>query len=168
MISFNGLERMMLLDWLNYALLGLLAIALLTAAFTDMRRRQIDNWLNAAIALTAPLYWLAAGLAPWPDIAIQVGFALAVSAVLIGLWHFRLIGGGDIKLLGALALWIAPASYLTLLIVMALTGGLLTIGIAAFHVMARRKGRPIIPYGIAIAVGGLWVLGVEHLPAGVV
>lgn len=158
----------MLLEWLNYALLGLLAIALLTAAFTDMRRRQIDNWLNASIALTAPLYWLVAGMALWPDIALQIGFAFVVSAVLIGLWHFRLIGGGDIKLLGALALWIAPASYLTLLIIMALTGGVLTILIASLHIMARRKGRPAIPYGIAIAIGGLWVLGADHLPAGIV
>lgn len=39
-----------------YGLVGLLAIALLYAAFTDIRRRQIDNWLNAAIALLAPVY----------------------------------------------------------------------------------------------------------------
>lgn len=155
-------------EWLYYGLLGLLAIALLTAAFTDMRRRQIDNWLNAAVALTAPLYWWAAGLALWPDIAVQFGFAVAVAAVLIGLWSLGWIGGGDIKLLGALALWIAPASYLTLIIVMALTGGLLTLFMACFHIAARRKGRPVIPYGIAIAVGGLWVLSTNHLPAGII
>lgn len=155
-------------DWLYYGLLALLAIALLTAAFTDMRRRQIDNWLNAAVALTAPLYWWAADYALWPDMALQFGFAVAVAAVLIGLWSLRLIGGGDIKLLAALALWIAPASYLTLLIVMALAGGLLTVLIAAFHIAARRKGRPVIPYGVAIAIGGLWVLSLDHLPTHVI
>ncbi len=36
-----------------YGLAGVLAIALLIAAFTDLRRRQIDNWLNAAIAALA-------------------------------------------------------------------------------------------------------------------
>ena len=36
-----------------YGLVGALAIALLVAAFTDIRRRQIDNWLNAAVALGA-------------------------------------------------------------------------------------------------------------------
>ena len=155
-------------EWLYYGLLGMLAIALVTAAFTDMRRRQIDNWLNAAVALTAPLYWWAAGFTLWPEVASQFGFAIAVSAVLIGLWSLRLIGGGDIKLLGALALWLSPGTYLTLIIIMALTGGILTIVIASFHVARRGKGKPAIPYGVAIAVGGLWVLGTAHLPAGLV
>lgn len=155
-------------DWLYYGLLALLAIALLTAAFTDLRRRQIDNWLNAAIALNAPLYWWAADYSLWPDVAMQFGFAVAISAVLIGMWSLRLIGGGDIKLLAALALWLSPSSYLTLIIVMALAGGLLTVLTAGFHVATRRKGRPVIPYGVAIAVGGLWVLGIQHLPAGIV
>lgn len=155
-------------EWLYYGLLGLLAIALLTAAFTDIRRRQIDNWLNAWVAATAPLFWWSAGLALWPEIALQIGFAVAVAAVLIGMWSLRWIGGGDIKLLAALALWIAPTPYFTLLIVMALTGGILTMVVAGFHVAAKRAGRPKIPYGIAIAVGGLWVLGFHHLPNGFV
>ena len=155
-------------EWLSYGLLGMLAIALLTAAFTDLRRRQIDNWLNAAVALTAPLYWWAAGFTLWPEMALQFGFAIAVSAVLIGLWSLRLIGGGDIKLLGALALWLTPETYLTLIIIMGLTGGILTVLIASFHVARRRKGKPAIPYGVAIAAGGLWVLSTQHLPPGIV
>lgn len=155
-------------DMLYYGLLALLAIALLTAALTDMRRRQIDNWLNAAVALTAPLYWWAADMAVWPDVAIQVGFAVGVAIVLIGLWSAKLIGGGDIKLLAALALWIEPAPYLTLVIVMGLVGGLLTVLIASYHVARRRKGKPAIPYGVAIACGGWWVLAVNNLPAGMV
>ncbi|TCD06218.1 peptidase [Erythrobacteraceae bacterium CFH 75059] len=148
-------------DALYYGLLGMLAIALLAAAFTDLRERRIGNRLNAAVALGAPVYWWAAGFSLWPEVALQIGFAVLVAAVLIGLWSLKFIGGGDIKLLGALALWITPWSYGTLLIVMALVGGLLTILIAAFHVAARRKGRPVIPYGVAIAAGGLWVLGID-------
>jgi prepilin peptidase CpaA len=41
---------------LSYGLLGALAIALLIAAVTDIRRREIDNWLNGVIALGAPLF----------------------------------------------------------------------------------------------------------------
>ena len=47
---------------ISYALLAGLATALLLAALTDLRRREIDNGLNGAIALAAPLYWLASGL----------------------------------------------------------------------------------------------------------
>ena len=61
----------MLEDYLHYGLLVTLAIALLMAAFTDLRRRQIDNWLNAGIALAAPLYWWASGLSLWPGVGIQ-------------------------------------------------------------------------------------------------
>jgi prepilin peptidase CpaA len=56
----------------QYVLLAALAIALVVAAVTDIRRRQIDNWLNAAIALTAPLYWWASDLGLWPGVAWQV------------------------------------------------------------------------------------------------
>ena len=74
----------MLDDPFRYGLLAALAIALLVAAFTDLRSRQIDNWLNAAIALGAPLFWWASGLSLWPDVALQLGVALATFAVLAG------------------------------------------------------------------------------------
>ena len=52
----------MLTTTIHYGLLITLAIALVVAAFTDIRRRQIDNWLTGAIALGAPLLWWASGL----------------------------------------------------------------------------------------------------------
>lgn len=148
-----------MIEPLHYGLLTALAIALLVAAFTDIRRRQIDNWLNAGVALAAPLFWYSSGLSLWPGVAMQVGFALLVTAALIGLYALRTIGGGDVKLLVALSLWIAPASYLGLLVVMALSGGLLTVLLAAWHIARRNKGRMVIPYGVAIACGGLWTIG---------
>ena len=147
---------------LYYGLLGLLAIALLFAAFTDMRHRRIDNWLNAAIALVAPLFWWAGGMSLYPDIALQIGFFLVVFAILLGCWTLRLIGGGDIKLLAALALWISPQPFLRLLVVMALAGGVIAVLHGAWHVIRRKKHRPVVPYGVAIAIGGLWVIGIDH------
>ena len=154
----------MLGDYVQYGLLIALAIALVFAAFTDLKRRQIDNWLNAAIALTAPVYWIAAGLSVWPDMAIQLGVALAAFAVLAGLFALRMMGGGDVKLLTAVALWIEPVIFLQLLLIMALAGGLLTIGFGAWHIMRRQRDRIAVPYGVAIAIGGLWVLGTHYLP----
>lgn len=148
----------------HYGLLIALAIALLYAAATDIHRRQIDNWLTAGVALAAPLYWWASGLALWPGVAIQLGVALAVFAVLAGLFALRMMGGGDVKLLSALALWIVPANFLKLVIVMALVGGVLTLLFGAWHIMRRQRDRIAIPYGVAIAFGGLWVLGTNYLP----
>ena len=66
-------------------MLAALATSLVVAAFTDIRRRQIDNWLNAAIALTAPLFWLAAGLS-LPEIGSQIALAAGTFVVLAGLF----------------------------------------------------------------------------------
>lgn len=149
----------------HYFLLGALACALIYAAFTDLRRRQIDNWLNAAIALGAPLFWWSSGLSPWPGVAIQLAIALAAFIVLAGLFALRAMGGGDVKLLTALALWIEPEWFLRLLLVMALVGGVLTIVFGAWHVTRRQTGKLAIPYGVAIAIAALWVLGSHYLPA---
>lgn len=155
----------MLDDPFKYGLLIALAIALLFAAFTDLRSRHIANWLNAGIALAAPLFWWASGLSLWPDVAIQLAVAAGTFAVLAGLFALGAMGGGDVKLLGALALWIAPWSFLNLLIVMSLVGGLLTILFAAWHVARRQRGKLAIPYGVAIAMAGLWTLSTTYVPA---
>ena len=155
----------MLGDYIHYGLLAGLAIALLVAAFTDIRRRQIDNWLNAGIALAAPLFWWSSGLQLWPDVAIQLGVALAAFVILAGMFALRMMGGGDVKLLVALALWIKPEWFLQLVIMMALVGGVLTIVMAGWHLMRRQQHKLAIPYGVAISIAGLWVLGVHYLPA---
>jgi prepilin peptidase CpaA len=148
----------------RYLLLGCLAIALLVAAFTDIRRRQIDNWLNGAIAATAPLYWWACGMALWPDVAWQLGVAAATFAFLAVLFAIRAMGGGDVKLLTALALWIEPTWFVRLLIGMALIGGLLTLALGAWHVLRRRKDKLAIPYGVAISAAGIWVIAAQFVP----
>ncbi|TNE34587.1 MAG: peptidase [Alphaproteobacteria bacterium] len=154
----------MLSDYLHYGLLLGLAIALLVAAFTDIRRRQIDNWLNLGIVLAAPAFWWASGLTLWPGVALQLGVAFIAFVVLAALFALKMMGGGDVKLLTALALWIPPMLFVQLLIVMALVGGLLTIVVGAWHIMRRQRDRIAIPYGVAIAFGGLWVLGTHLLP----
>lgn len=141
-----------------YGLVGALAIALLVAAFTDIRRRQIDNWLNAAIALAAPAYWWASGLSLWPGMAMQVGVALLAFVLLAGLFALKLMGGGDVKLLAALALWLPPMSFVKLLVIMSLLGGALTIVVAAWHYAVTRRRDAKIPYGVAIASAGLITL----------
>ena len=155
----------MLDDPFKYGLLAMLAIALLVAAFTDLRSRHIGNWLNGGIALAAPLFWWANDLALWPDVALQLGVALGTFAVLAALFALKAMGGGDVKLLTALALWIEPMLFLKLVIVMALVGGALTVVFGVWHIMRKRREKLAIPYGVAIAVAGLWVLGTSYLPS---
>jgi prepilin peptidase CpaA len=143
---------------LVYGLVGALAIALLVAAFTDIRRRQIDNWLNAAVAAGAPLFWWATGLSLWPGVALQLAVAVVTFLVLAGLFALRAMGGGDVKLLTALALWMPALLFLKLLVIMAIAGGVLTMAFSMWHITRRRKDQLKIPYGIAIASAGLWII----------
>jgi prepilin peptidase CpaA len=148
-----------------YGLLAALAIALLFAAFTDLRSRVIENWLTIGMAAAAPLFWWASGLALWPDVAAQVALGVTVFAILAGLVALGAMGGGDVKLLTALAFWLPWQPFLKLLVLMALIGGLLTIVVAAWHRMSRRPGKVQVPYGVAIALAGLWVIGATYAPA---
>lgn len=154
----------MLTMYVHYGLLIALAIALLVAAFTDIRSRQISNKLNLAIVVLAPVFWWSSGLALWPDVAMQIGVAAAAFAVLAGMFALGMMGGGDVKLLTALALWIEPNAFVQLIIIMALAGGVLTIVMGAWHFLNQQKERLAIPYGVAIAFGGLWVLAVNYMP----
>lgn len=150
---------------LQYVLLGGLAIALLFAAVTDIRRREIDNWLNAGIALAAPLFWWACDLPLWPGVAWQVGLAAITFAVLLGMFALGAMGGGDVKLLTALALWFTPLVFLRMVIIMSLIGGVLTLALWLHHAARQRKDRLAVPYGVAISAAGLWALASKYAPS---
>ena len=150
---------------ISLGLMVLLGVLMVAAAISDLRSRTISNELNAAIALLAIPFWIASGLAAWPDVPIQFGAAFAVFLVFAGLFAIGAMGGGDVKLLAALALWIRPDWFLQLIVIMALLGGLLTIVFGAWHIARRRRDKIAIPYGIAISAAGLWVLASQYLPA---
>jgi prepilin peptidase CpaA len=115
------------------------------------------------VASLAPLYWLSIALPFWPQAAGQIGVAVAVFAVLAGGFYAGMMGGGDVKLAAAIALWFPPVTTLRFLVVMSLAGGVLTLGLLVSHKLRRNAGRPKIPYGVAIACGGLVILAQRYL-----
>lgn len=145
------------------ALLCVLGALLIVAAITDLRSRIISNRLNLIIAALAPVWWIACGLPLWPGVAAQLLVGLIVFALFAALFAAGMMGGGDVKLLGALALWLPWQALLSLLVLMAVLGGLVTIVTVADHKLRKKQGQPEIPYGVAIAVAGLWVIGERYL-----
>jgi prepilin peptidase CpaA len=107
----------------------------------------------------------------WPDMVWQLVFALGVCAVLIGIafigykLNVLILGGGDIKLLGALSLWLAPFSYVQMLMIMSLFGGAMAVAFIIRRVVLKPKTPGRLPYGVAIAFGALFVLAPKILPA---
>ncbi|WP_293704397.1 A24 family peptidase [Sphingopyxis sp. UBA6723] len=142
------------------AVLGLLMIA---AAISDLRSRTISNELNAAMALLAIPFWVATGLSLWPDIPIQFGAAFAVFLVFAGLFAIGAMGGGDVKMIGAVMLWVPLPLFLPMLTVMAVGGGILS-AVMLVRMKMRPSDKPVeVPYGVAIAAAGLWALHQQYL-----
>lgn len=131
---------------------------LVWAGIEDVRRREIANWKNAAVALLAPAWWWATGVSLWPGVPVQIGVALVVFAAFCAAFHAGWMGGGDVKLIGALALWLPVQPLLDMLMVMAIAGGAITLAMMVEHGLRRTEAALEIPYGVAIAVAGLLTL----------
>ena len=143
----------------TWILIAILAAALAVAALGDWRSRTIPNRLNAAIALLAIPFWWASGLSLWPDVALQVAVAGAVFVLFALAFYMGAMGGGDVKLVAALALWLPAMAVFKLLVIMSIAGGVLTLAMMIPRRLARTAGQPQIPYGIAIAFAGFWLIG---------
>jgi prepilin peptidase CpaA len=154
-------------DVLNWLCLVALAALMVAVAVGDWRRFTISNRLNLAVAALALPYWLTAGVPLWPLLGWQVLLAAAAFGVFALAFRAGAMGGGDVKLFAALALWFPTIDYLRLVLVVTVLGGALTLALLIAHKRAGKPGRPEIPYGIAIALGTLAAIGepiVNHFP----
>ena len=144
---------------LAYALLGGLAIGLLISIYTDIRYRLIFNKVTLPIALAAPLYWYATD-----DISLSaIGIHLLTAALAFGffaIWFaLGMMGGGDVKLFAALALWFPWNTVILMVLYASILGAVVTIVFLAIHKLRQGVGRAQIPYGVAISLTGLWMVG---------
>jgi len=159
-------------DLVALATIGLLGLA----ALSDLATRTIPDQACIALALLGLGARLYAGLAA---LAVSAGVAAGMFAVLV-LVHARgALGGGDVKLICAMALGLAPAQTYRFLVATVLAGGLLgvlylVLRLAPPPARCKRRASPIhriitaerwrirrkgsLPYGIAIACGGAWVM----------
>ncbi|MGL5838059.1 MAG: A24 family peptidase [Sphingorhabdus sp.] len=144
-----------------YALLGGLAIALLISIHSDIRHRLIYNKVTAAIALAAPLYWLATGNFTWPAIGYYLAGGLIAFLFFALFFRFGMMGGGDVKLFAAVVLWLAPIPAFRFIFHASLLGAFVTIVFFAIHKMRKSDGKVRVPYGVAISLAGLFSVGEE-------
>lgn len=145
-------------------LFGLAILVGLAASFTDLRTRQIPNWIPVA-ALAGGLAGNAV-LSGWPGF----GSALAGAALGFGVFYLRYwllgLGGGDVKLMagfGAILGW----QHVWLAIVLSgALGGLLALAALVYWNMREPAGgawRRAIPYAPAISLGSFLAL-IDRLP----
>ncbi len=129
----------------------ILAALLVAAAAQDVVQRRISNWLCLGVIIAA----VAAAIAVGPTWALwQNGLVFLILLGLgTGLFAVGWLGGGDVKLLAALGLWVNLAAALPLVAIILISGGvlaLLSILVRGGKGIRKSKG---IPYGVAVAVG---------------
>jgi prepilin peptidase CpaA len=141
-----------------------LAALLVWAAIVDLRTRTIPDWLNIAIAAMAPLYWWASGIPFYPDAVERLCGAYLIFVVFFGMFSLGGMGGGDVKMGTAIAMWLPPLATLQFFVITSLAGGFVSVAAWFYHHKLRRhEGKTEVPYGVAIAAGGLWLLAQRFL-----
>ena len=153
----------------NIALLGF-AFLMLCAVWYDVRSFTIPNWVPGAMivgwVLAAPFLGLG-----WMDAGLSLLAGIGVLVLGVALWAPGWVGGGDVKLLAAGALWFGWPDAVAFVLIAVAAGGVLAVILLVLrqltHMMpitsdrldgtALAQGAPV-PYAIAIAAGALLVL----------
>jgi prepilin peptidase CpaA len=146
------------------------ALLLLLAAWQDLRTLQIADTVSlgivGAFAVWAFSGWLLGTLSVT---AVGLALACATAVFVAGAAAFAAgaLGGGDVKLLAAASLFAGLGPFSDFLLVTALVGGGLGVAVLAGAPISplapaadatlRTRLRCGLPYGPAIAAGGLWV-----------
>ena len=163
------------MNWMAPTAHSLEIALLLYVAMTDVATRLIQNETCLALALLG----IASQFAGPTHIAESLVAATILFLLLLVVYQRGAIGGGDVKLLVALAIGLPFAGVMQLLTVTALAGGVLAI----WHLLMRRLPPPRpapsgssflrrvtaverwrhlrrapLPYGVAIACGGIWTV----------
>jgi prepilin peptidase CpaA len=148
----------------THILAAILAALLVWAAIVDLKTRTIPDWLNIVVAAMAPLFWWASGIPFYPDAVERICAAYLIFVLFFGMFSLGGMGGGDVKLGTAIALWFAPLATLQFFVITSLTGGFVSVAAWFHHHKIRRsEGKTEVPYGVAIALGGLWLLAQRFL-----
>src|SRR5713226_4996099 len=167
------LSGMHLMNWIVPTALCLEILLLVYVAMIDIATRLIRNEICLALALLG----IAGQFASPMQVAESLIAATILLLLLLVIYQRGWIGGGDVKLLVALAIGLPLMGVIQLLTLTALAGGVL----ALVHLMMRllpypklapagssfvrrvyaierlfKLRRAPLPYGVAIACGGIW------------
>ncbi len=143
---------------------------LFAAALADLRTRRIPNVVTSLFAL-AGLIVCASGTGP---ASLRAGCVAGGISLVAGMAMraMRVMGGGDVKLFAAAALWLGPAATVTAALATAICGGVAALYYLRAPASRLALTRPSdalrrlqlddgpddnrVPYGVAIAAGCLW------------
>lgn len=150
--------------------LALFAGLLVFAAASDVATMKIPNWVSVALAGGYAVYAALTG-SSWASAGLHFAFGAAVLVLGFLLFQVGVMGGGDAKLIAAAAVWTGHQDFLMFAFWTALAGGVLALVLMLVRrgvhpndarpafVNRLLKPRGGVPYGVAIAAGGLMAAG---------
>ena len=147
--------------WLYAILLACLA----AGAIEDALRLRISNITCILIVMLAAVAAFVTG----PTWGLWQNLAASVALLAIGTGAFAKgwVGGGDVKFLSAVALWLPLKAAITLLVAVFLAGGLIAFAAIVFWQIRRTRSGSLksrqIAYGLAIATGAALVFHTSRL-----
>ncbi|VAV87098.1 Type IV prepilin peptidase TadV/CpaA [hydrothermal vent metagenome] len=146
------------------------------AAYTDLTRFTLSNRLCLITALLYPVYLMTRYLEgtglPIENILLSLAIAVIIFIVCAGFFALNVMGGGDVKFIPAVALWAGAAHILNFLLITAVIGGLFAAKIVIYNrikaskysksseninLSVAEKKESAVPYGVGIAISGLYV-----------
>lgn len=143
------------------------------AAFSDVARYRIANWISLAIIadfIVITAYAAAFGTLEPVMVMGSLGAGTVMLIAGFALFAAGIFGGGDAKLLAASAVWIGWSGMFRYVILVALIGGLLGLAVLGLRRVAPnrvpgdrewlnnlRSGDHGMPYGVAIAAAS-WLM----------
>ena len=144
----------------------MLAICLVTAAVEDALRLRISNIICLAVLVTGLAAMALRGFPTelWQN-AVAFGLFLIFGTLAFAA---RALGGGDIKLLAAIGLWMSLLGALWLIAAVFIAGGVLAVIFIIARLLrshagapTRKHGKTGIPYGLAIVAGASIVFAAQ-------
>ena len=175
-----------------YCLLGA-SVCAITGAVMDLRSHRIPNWLTySGIGIALLLRFVLGG---WGDLKSGVAGMGLGTGIFFLFFLVRGIGAGDVKLMAAVSAWVGLDRTMSVVLATAVAGAILAMiymvfykrifstlrnvgSLLWFHITSgmrthpklnlREQGTIRLPYGLAIAIGTLYVLISSTHPSGVI
>lgn len=140
----------------------MVAAILIWAAATDLKDRRIPNIQPLGILGlfgVLAIWQLTQGMGLIETIALPLLAGGLVFGFCLVLFALGLMGGGDVKLIAAVALIAGTGLSASFVLFVTLAGGLVALGtlVHSYANSTNTADAPKVPYGVAIMAGGLWV-----------
>jgi prepilin peptidase CpaA len=162
-----------MMQWLDQtaltATLFLFSLAVIYGALSEVSSYTIPNRVSYGLTL---LFCVYAAL-KWPELplVLHIGLGLFVFVVCLIFWKLRWMGGGDVKFVAAISLWMGPQRILVFMIFLALLSAAFVTSLRAARIwnpyfqggrwpgwikrMVQKAEENAVPYGLPAGIAAL-------------